>query len=141
MRVYFAGPLFSNAEQDFNKRAAAQFEAAGHEVFLPQEKSAALVGEGDDWPKKVFLCDRDGVEWAEVVVAVMDGAQVDDGTAWECGYAYAAGKPIIGLRTDFRKCGDGDGAVNLMLAESAEAICGSVAEALDALEQAKKRVA
>lgn len=33
--------------------------------------------------------------------AVLDGVDVDSGTAWEIGYAYARGKPIIGLRTDF----------------------------------------
>jgi nucleoside 2-deoxyribosyltransferase len=55
-----------------------------------------------------------------MVVACMDGADPDSGTAWECGYAYAKGKPIVCYRTDFRISGDTAGApYNLMLSESA----------------------
>ena len=32
--------------------------------------------------------------------------KVDDGTAWEIGYAYAKGLPIFGIRTDCRQGGD-----------------------------------
>ena len=46
----------------------------------------------------------------------------DSGTAWECGYAYAKGKPLVCYRTDFRITGDTEGApYNLMLSESATA--------------------
>jgi nucleoside 2-deoxyribosyltransferase len=68
-----------------------------------------------------------------MVVAIMDGTQVDDGTAWECGYAYAKGKPVIGLRTDFRSCGDGKAPVNLMLSESTECIYDNIQALLTAL--------
>ncbi len=50
--------------------------------------------------------DRAAIDDCDVVVALLDGAQVDDGTAWEIGNAYATGKPIIGVRTDFRNAGD-----------------------------------
>lgn len=36
MRVYFAGPLFSEAERVFNLRLAEKLEAKGYQVFLPQ---------------------------------------------------------------------------------------------------------
>ena len=51
----------------------------------------------------------------------MDGSDPDSGTAWEIGYAYAKGTPIILLRTDFREWGGrtGDAPYNLMLTESA----------------------
>jgi nucleoside 2-deoxyribosyltransferase len=35
-------------------------------------------------------------------VAVCDGSQVDDGTAWEIGYAYGRNIQIFDLRTDAR---------------------------------------
>lgn len=41
----------------------------------------------------------------------------DDGTSWECGFAFGQGIPYIGIRTDFRTVGP-EGAVNLMLGES-----------------------
>jgi nucleoside 2-deoxyribosyltransferase len=52
----------------------------------------------------------------------MDGPDPDSGTAFECGYAYAKGKPIVCYRTDFRVSVDTEGApYNLMLSESATA--------------------
>ena len=50
--------------------------------------------------------DRTAIDDSDAVVALLDGPQVDDGTAWEIGYAYARGKPIVGIRTDFRNAGD-----------------------------------
>ncbi len=54
------------------------------------------------------------------MVAVLDGSDADSGTAWECGYAHARGKPIVAIRTDFR--GGEDQGLNLMLRRSAAAI-------------------
>lgn len=42
---------------------------------------------------------------AEVVVAVLDGAQVDEDVAFWLGYAFAAGKPVVGYRSDRRVTG------------------------------------
>ena len=53
-----------------------------------------------------------------MVVAILDGADPDSGTAFECAIAWSRGIPVIGLRTDFRKGGDGVGNVNLMLSAS-----------------------
>jgi nucleoside 2-deoxyribosyltransferase len=61
-----------------------------------------------------------GVDWAEVVVANMDGPDPDSGTCWECGYAFGK-KPIIVFRTDFRAADEpGKAPFNLMLSESAD---------------------
>lgn len=50
---------------------------------------------------------------------VLDQADPDSGTCWECGYAYKLGCPVLGLRTDIRTTGDAPGAsVNLMLPQS-----------------------
>lgn len=127
MKIYLAGPLYTKAEQQFNIDTCNSLETM-HDVFLPQFEGEKIVGPCADWPRRVFEIDRNGIDAADVVVAIMDGTQVDDGTAWECGYAYATGKPIIGLRTDFRKVGDGDGQVNLMLQESAVAVVTTLDE-------------
>ena len=114
MKIYLAGPLFNAAEREFNKRLADLLRKEGHEVWLPQEyeqrEQAASV---------VFSKDVEGIDWAEVVVANMDGPDPDSGTCWECGYAYRK-KPVIVFRTDFR-AGDepGKAPYNLMLTESA----------------------
>lgn len=50
------------------------------------------------------------------VLAVLDGTDVDSGTASEIGYAAALGKVIVGVRTDFRMAGDNaDTPVNLQV--------------------------
>ena len=50
------------------------------------------------------------------MVAVLDGADVDSGTAAEIGYAFARGKLIVGYRGDFRLSADNEGGtVNLQV--------------------------
>lgn len=56
------------------------------------------------------------IERADGVLAVLDGSDVDSGTAAEIGAASVLGKPIVGLRTDFRSLGDNEGSpVNLQV--------------------------
>jgi nucleoside 2-deoxyribosyltransferase len=114
MKIYLAGPLFSVAERAFNERLADRLRTAGHKVWLPQESEQRPMS-----ARQIFEKDVEGVDWAEVVVANMDGPDPDSGTSWECGYAYRK-KPVIVFRTDFR-VGDQPGLApfNLMLAESA----------------------
>lgn len=52
----------------------------------------------------------------DLLVGVLDGVDVDSGTAAEMGFAYGLGKPVFGLRTDWRVTGDNEAAgVNLQL--------------------------
>jgi nucleoside 2-deoxyribosyltransferase len=114
MKIYLAGPLFTTAEREFNARLAKLLRDKGHEVWLPQESEQRSMT-----ARQIFAKDVEGVDWAEVVVANMDGADPDSGTCWECGYAYKK-KPVIVFRTDFRAGDDPDkGPYNLMLTESA----------------------
>jgi nucleoside 2-deoxyribosyltransferase len=116
-KIYLAGPLFSLAEQGFNAELARFLESQGFEVFLPQEHEPR-----DKTARAIFDMDVAAIDWADMVVACMDGPDPDSGTAWECGYAYAKGKPIVCYRTDFRITGDTEGApYNLMLSERATA--------------------
>ena len=112
MKIYLAGPLFSAAEREFNARLATLLRAAGHEIWLPQERQGPTAAE-------TFKIDVEGIDWADVVVANMDGADPDSGTCWECGYAYGK-KPVVVFRTDVRvgKRPETE-AYNLMLLESA----------------------
>jgi nucleoside 2-deoxyribosyltransferase len=59
---------------------------------------------------------RAGIDSADMVLAVLDGTDVDSGTAAEIGYAFGKGKPIRGCRGDFRLFADNDGSmVNLQV--------------------------
>ncbi len=101
MKLYLAGPLFTTPEREWNAALAARLEAAGHEVFLPQAHEAP-----EPTGLAIFRKDLAGLDWAEGVVAIMDGPDPDSGTSWECGYAYAMGKPVVLFRSDFRRPGD-----------------------------------
>jgi nucleoside 2-deoxyribosyltransferase len=58
----------------------------------------------------------EGIREADGMVAVLDGIDVDSGTAAEIGYAYGLGKRIYGLRTDFRLTGENEvSVVNLQV--------------------------
>jgi nucleoside 2-deoxyribosyltransferase len=113
MNLYFAGPLFTTPERAWNADVVAGLRGAGHEVFLPQEKEVGLGTAG------IFRADVAGIDAADALLAIVDGADADAGTSWEVGYAYASGKPILLVRTDIR-AGEGlADPVNAMVAESA----------------------
>ena len=59
------------------------------------------------------LADRNRalLDRCRAVFAVLDGPDVDSGTAAEIGYAAALGKPVTGWRSDVRRTGDNDGTV------------------------------
>lgn len=149
MKLDFAAPLFTTAERTFNKELAIRLEGGGHQVFLPQERGPSddlgepIGGEGAT-PRARSMSARAileknlrGLDWAEAVVAVMDGTDPDSGTAWECGYAYARGKPTVLLRTDLRGVGDTSGSpYNAMLTGSADARVEITLASLDAAAEA-----
>jgi len=124
VRIYFAGPLFSAAERDWNATLVAALRAAGHEVFVPQEQEPGRDAAG------IFARDVGGIDWAEGVMAIVDGADPDSGTAWEVGYAYRK-KPIVLVRTDMRRTGSEGSGYNAMLAQSATIRVDAVAAPID----------
>lgn len=128
--VYLAAPLFSEAERDFNRKLRDGIKNAGFAVFLPQEDSNNVRTENRQ--EIIFNKNRNAIESSDIIVAVVDGIDIDSGTAWEIGYAFAKGKPVIGLRTDFRTLGI-EGRVNLMI-ERSVILCTSIQELLNRLK-------
>ncbi len=114
--IYLAAPLFSEAECDFNRKLRDDIRRAGFMVFLPQEDSNNIKDE-EKRQEIIFSKNVAAIKKSDMVVAVIDGTDVDSGTAWEIGYAFANGIPVVGLRTDFRTLGI-EGTVNLMIERS-----------------------
>ena len=71
-------------------------------------------------------------------MAVCDGPQVDDGTAWEIGYAYAWNIQIYGLRTDSRIGQQADEQINLMLLESLSELSPTIEQLLHTIRYAER---
>jgi nucleoside 2-deoxyribosyltransferase len=113
--IYLAAPLFTQGEQDFNFRVCEYLQANGYRVFLPQQECKQATGED------IYKTCRLGLHSAAIVVAILDGADADSGTCWECGYAVSQGIPVIAVRTDFRLSGDTKG-FNTMLYYSASKV-------------------
>lgn len=152
MKVYLAGPLFSEAERAYLEGLARRLRAAGIEVFLPHAESERLSALT---PQTVFTLDyEEGLRGADALVAWLDGPMVDDGTACEIGIFFGlmgsadrARKGILGLATDLRlrrrREHLGSGALNLFVAGAIEAagrICWSQEELLERLLVFKEEV-
>lgn len=60
---------------------------------------------------KIARANCASIDAADAVFGVLDGVDVDSGTAAEMGYAFAKGKFVSGIRTDFRLAGDNDGSI------------------------------
>jgi nucleoside 2-deoxyribosyltransferase len=66
--------------------------------------------------REIGASNRAALDRAHGVLAVLDGVDVDSGTAAEIGYAFARGKLIVGYRGDFRLSADNEGStVNLQV--------------------------
>ncbi len=131
-KIFLAGPLFNEAEREFNAKVAARLRSEGFEVWLAQEKG--LLKQGTD-PEKKYLFEEDlkALRDSANVVAILDGNDVDAGTAFELGYAYASGKPLYGLKTDYRSFSPIEN-VNLMIEVPVRQIFRSLDEVIAALK-------
>ena len=135
MKIFLAAPLFNEAERAFNAQTAMTLRENGFEVWLAQE--APFLHHGNHREKKmIYEGDILALKTSDVVVAVLDGAEVDAGVAYEMGYAKALGKPLVGLKTDYRTF-SGMEEVNLMLAVSVSTLCRSIKEVIDFLSKTK----
>jgi nucleoside 2-deoxyribosyltransferase len=133
MKLYLAGPLFTRPERDWIEALATRLEGAGHDVYVPHLNPAEVRT-----ASAIFRKDLAGVDWADGVVAIMDGPDPDSGTCWECGYAFGRAKPVVLFRGDFRGTGDSqDMPYNAMLVGAANAHIelplATVDEAADAI--------
>lgn len=108
LSVYLAGPLFSEAERSYNEQVADELEKH-FDVFLPQRDGGLfmnMVNHGvtvDDAASAVFAGDLKAMEECDLVVAVLDGRAIDEGVAFEIGYAFSRKKQCFGLQTDMRR--------------------------------------
>jgi nucleoside 2-deoxyribosyltransferase len=154
LKIYLAGPLgFSEAGSAFhNNVVLPELIRLGHEPLDPwtltdQPKIDAVLampyGEArrDAWRKlnvEIGGINCAAIDRCDMVFAVLDGTDVDSGTAAEIGYAFARGKTIIGYRGDFRLSADNEGSiVNLQveyfIRQSGGQIIARIADLADAL--------
>lgn len=109
MRAYIAGPLFCQAEREYNLKLKERLSEFSIEAILPQDSDMLFEAEkmGDsayaaEAAKKIFERDLALLESCDVLVINLDGRVPDEGACVELGYAYAKGIPAYGIKTDVR---------------------------------------
>jgi nucleoside 2-deoxyribosyltransferase len=152
-RIYIASPLgFTDAGRTYNEAVLLPaVRDAGFEPLDPWDVEADIVHvfqlARDDPERGQRLSETNrlvGRRNAELIrsaagmLAILDGNDVDSGTAAEVGYACALGRPVVGLRSDLRNSGDNEATlVNLQVEwfvlESGGHLATSLGEALTRL--------
>jgi nucleoside 2-deoxyribosyltransferase len=150
-KLYLASPLgFSPENSSYLERIKARLTAQGFEVFDPWEQlqfapqleaafsqpdHALRVAAFQLVAQQIGACNETGIREAQYLLAVLDGAEIDSGTAAEVGFASALGKRCYGLRTDLRDSGDFVGVpVNLQVLHFIERSGGTLFRSIAAIQ-------
>lgn len=155
MKVYVASPLgFAESTRAYLQVIVESLQSAGQQVLNPWDQPEGrkiLKAQGVEDRKSrlralaganraVAEANERAIRSCDWMLAILDGVDVDSGTASEIGFAYGLGKRIIGLRTDFRRTGDNEGVVvNLQVQYWIEASGGRVVRSLDEVDEAIQR--
>lgn len=108
MSIYLAAPLFNKMELDYNASLCEELSPFFN-VFLPQKDGLLLRDLLKSGIKKnaasrmIFDADVQAMNEADIIVAVLHGAHVDEGVAFELGYCFASRKRCIALQEDVRQ--------------------------------------
>lgn len=107
-KIYLAGPLFSDAERTFNEMLTLTLEDLV-DVYLPQ-RDGGLMSEmihsgmsSDMAARRVFHGDIKAIHEADYLIAILDGRAIDEGVAFELGFAFSLSKRCVGIQTDSRR--------------------------------------
>ncbi|MEJ2758722.1 MAG: nucleoside 2-deoxyribosyltransferase [Anaerolineales bacterium] len=118
MLIYFAGPMFCQAELEFNKNLVTSLERNGFSVFLPQRDGINPKGERfsnfseKEICQEIFNFDRNELLKADILLMILDGRIPDEGACVELGIAHEnkfvnnKEKLLIGYSTDMRVFAD-----------------------------------
>ena len=136
-RCYVASPLgFTEAGRHYY---AEHFIPALREVVDPVDPWS--LGGPSSAPADIGRRNADAIDSCTLLAAVLDGQEVDSGTASEIGYAAAKGLRCLGLRTDLRESGEPGVAVNLQVEHFIVASGGRIVATLDELLAALREAA
>lgn len=121
--VYVAGPFFRPEQIASMERLESALEKHGLKMFRPRFDSVNLQEDkSEEARKKAFEDDVAAIHESEFMVA--NTMNLDAGTLFEVGYAYAIGKPVYGFVENLPP----GAPFNIMLAHSMAATFLSVEE-------------
>ena len=148
-KIYLASPLgFSPENRSYLERIKARLTQLGYEVFDPWEqpfsreiREAARIDDHDErivafdyLAQKIGAVNENAIRECDILLGVLDGTDVDSGTAAEIGFAAGIDKPVFGLRTDWRDSGEFGLPVNLQLIHFIETSGGKLVRRIEDIE-------
>lgn len=144
-RCYIASPLgFSEAGREYYATRylpalAEHVEPVDPWTLTSPDEFASAREQHREYELGITVGARnaEAIRGAKLLVAHLDGQEVDAGTAAEVGYGAALGLPCLALRSDLRSSGEPGMHVNLQLEAfvvlSGGFVAGSLAELLERL--------
>jgi len=113
VKVYCAGPLFTPYEREFMSQCGKALRQKGIDAFVPHEgPREELPNDTRSRQKRCFDKDFGAISASGAMLAVLNGTEVDDGTACEIGIFYAlmqddpTKKGIAAVQQDWRTQGE-----------------------------------
>lgn len=147
LKAYLASPYgFTESTRHFMAKVLVPRLSAVVEIVNPWDLTTAeeiaearRSGTQRELGMTVGRRNQRAIEASELVIAALDGQEVDSGTAAEVGFAAGLGKTIFGYRGDLRRSGEDGFAVNLQLEYFIVASGGTIATGLSELEELLRR--
>lgn len=141
LRCYVASPFgFTEAGRDYYRRVVLPTLGSVAELIDPwaienTDRLADRAGSGTERERWLDVGRRNqvAIAGADLLVAFLDGQELDSGTASEIGYAAGLEKPCFGVRTDLRQSGEVGMRVNLQVESLILTSGGRLVNSLDEL--------
>ncbi|MBM7607188.1 nucleoside 2-deoxyribosyltransferase [Lysinibacillus composti] len=123
MKAYLANGLFSIGDRLVNELIAIKIRAAipGIDLYVPQEN--AEINDKQSFADSLAIAnaDMEKLEESDVLIAVLDGIEVDSGVAAEIGAFSTFNRPIVALFSDVRQLGrDNQNKIDALIADGTE---------------------
>ena len=140
-RAYVASPLgFTAAGRDWYGRVylpalATVIEPVDPWALTTEREVVTALNAGREaelW-REVGARNITAIRSSQLLVALLDGQELDSGTASEVGFAAGLGLRCFGLRTDLREIGERGSIVNLQVQAFIETSGGRILSSLEEL--------
>lgn len=147
MKIYLASPYgFSECGRYYLKFLKSKLIQNSIELIDPwtnilEKRTEDIQHEINNLTKEQIIeigkRNIESIKNADIVIAVLDGTDVDSGVAAEIGYAYGLNKKILGYRGDFRLASDNKySKINLQVETFIRESGGSIYTSVDELVSA-----
>lgn len=123
MKAYLANGLFSIGDRYVNEVLAKAIREAvsGIDLYVPQENDA--INDKSNYADSLAIAEADlaSLQQSDVLIAVIDGVEIDSGVAAEIGAFSMLKRPIVALFSDVRQLGrDNTQKIEALIADGLE---------------------